>query len=233
MHLKSKQNNERTRRMMPPVDAVPCQYQGPFMCFPAAPATYPHEAPVPTLAKRKRRLAFHPSVRVQPVDCALTPLEKSCSFYTRSEMKAFSAEGKAVRDLSRERTDRVSPCGIYVAESDRGLELYASKIRQRNKYLATKAILKYQMKLEADLSMTAEQKARALARASAEAGRWARAAAIETARVDALRAYDGDYLIPIDEPIAVTPFAVKVKRRRVSLDDDDEEEREPSGKRRR
>ena len=79
--------------------------------------------------------------------------------------------------------------------------------------------------------ITHEQKAKAMATASEKLSAWSHVVAKETARLDSLRAYDGDYMIPLDNlPMCVSPFpelTMKPKRkasfkeiRRVTDDDD-------------
>eukprot|EP00581_Thalassiosira_minuscula_P012422 CAMPEP_0183725568 /NCGR_PEP_ID=MMETSP0737-20130205/20758_1 /TAXON_ID=385413 /ORGANISM="Thalassiosira miniscula, Strain CCMP1093" /LENGTH=244 /DNA_ID=CAMNT_0025956591 /DNA_START=213 /DNA_END=947 /DNA_ORIENTATION=- len=174
-----------------------------------------------------RRLRFQSTVKVQPVDCKMTKDEKSRSHYSKIELKTFSLKVKAIHALSEG-----LPCGVHTTDKDcmiaveantrlRGLELYLCPQRERNKVLAKKALLKYQSKLTADRTKTSEQKALSLASAGAKLSQWARSVAKETARLDSLRAYDGDYLIPIDEPVDIKPFPVTVKRpRRITLDKD-------------
>ena len=80
----------------------------------------------------------------------------------------------------------------------RGLELIMYPKRKQNKLLAHRSLLKYQQQLKSKPNFSSAQKVQALAVASEKLNLWSSLVALETARLDALRAYDGDYLIPIE-----------------------------------
>jgi hypothetical protein len=63
--------------------------------------------------------------------------------------------------------------------------------------------------------ITPEQKAKAMRTASEKLTLWSHLVAQETARLDSLRAYDSDYLIPLDDlPVQFSPFpSITVKRK--------------------
>ena len=80
----------------------------------------------------------------------------------------------------------------------RGLELIMYPKRKQNKLLAHRSLLKYQQLLNSKPNLSPERKVKLLAAASEKLNKWSSLVALETARLDALRAYDGDYLIPIE-----------------------------------
>mmetsp|Transcript_21621 Transcript_21621/g.35142 ORF Transcript_21621/g.35142 Transcript_21621/m.35142 type:complete len:222 (+) Transcript_21621:91-756(+) len=178
-----------------------------------------------TAAKQPRKmLRFKPTATVQTIDCAMTEEERSRSYYSNNEMKMFSHKASAII-LSKELPDVHSDCEAYTTAQDslvrleadpalRGLEKYMCPLRVRNKRLARKALLAYHKKLNAVSNKSSEEKAQILAEASAKVNRWSKLAALETARLDSLQAYDADYFIPIDEQVYITPFLVSNKRRR-------------------
>lgn len=100
-------------------------------------------------------------------------------------------------------TNNNSKEGTLIVDTLRGLELIMFPKRKRNKMLALRSLLKYQQLLKSKPHLSTERKEQALAMASVKLNLWSTKVAIETARLDALRAYDGcDYLIPI-EPLTL------------------------------
>eukprot|EP00579_Thalassiosira_antarctica_P010268 CAMPEP_0201913986 /NCGR_PEP_ID=MMETSP0903-20130614/4294_1 /ASSEMBLY_ACC=CAM_ASM_000552 /TAXON_ID=420261 /ORGANISM="Thalassiosira antarctica, Strain CCMP982" /LENGTH=206 /DNA_ID=CAMNT_0048449299 /DNA_START=128 /DNA_END=748 /DNA_ORIENTATION=+ len=185
-----------------------------------------------TTAKQSReKLRFQPTVRVKPIDCRMTKEEKSRSFYSRNELKAFSLEVKAIHTLSKILPDASSTCGTHATPRDcmigleanpalRGLERYLCPTRVRNTALAQKALLTYHKQLNVNPNKTSEEKLQSLAAASAKMSQWSKLVAMETARLDSLSSYEGDYLISINEPVDTSPFPATTKRRRVTSDED-------------
>lgn len=123
-------------------------------------------------------------------------------------------------------------------ESMRGLEVIGNlhPARQTNKQLARKAILKYQRLINTrHASASFHERSAMLASASAKLSEWSRLVSVETARIDSLRAFSAEYLIPVElEPVEITSFPLfKFKAsegsksslvygtRRVTADDDD------------
>jgi hypothetical protein len=108
-------------------------------------------------------------------------------------------------------------------------------VRVRNKVIAQKAVLKYQRHFNTDHSLTSEEKVQSLASVSAKLSHWSKLVALETARLDSIRAFDVDYLIPISEPVVISQFpVVSLKRvRRVTCEDDEAVDSQPQSKRRR
>jgi len=122
-------------------------------------------------------------------------------------------------------------------DSIRGLELILYTKRKQNKILANRSLLKYQQLLQSKDYLTTERKVQALAVASVKLTTWSRLVALETARLDALRAYGSDYLIPIEplegeDTIMPFPYYKKVEDR-VSEKCKEEHNRRQNMKRRR
>ena len=198
---------------------IPCQCQGP-----AATGSAPvHLNAFKSSRKSNLRLNFDPSITVHPIDCKLTKTEKFNSFYSKDELNAFSLEVRAIR------AEMLSAVGTHATELDcmfgleaeptlRGLELHLCLIRVRNKKLAQMALLK-KCELNAKSNKTSEERLISLAAASAKLSRWSRLVAMETARLDSLRACADDYMIPIIEPVHIKPFPGTIKRRRVTDDE--------------
>lgn len=197
------------------------------------------------MKKSSRRIRFAPAVTVQPIDCALTPEEHSRSHYSRDEMDAFSLEVKAIS-----RTTLSDCCSVHACEGDclvgleadpalRGIAHYLCPNRVRNKYLVRKALLKYQRSLNAvqhpSSGKTNVEKLHSLASASAKLSHWSRMVAMETARLDSLRAYDVDYMIPIGEPVVISQFPISIPTKRVRrvTCEDEEVDNQPQAKQRR
>ena len=127
--------------------------------------------------------------------------------------------------------------GSIMLDSIRGLELILYTKRKQNKILANRSLLKYQQLLQSKDYLTTERKVQALAVASVKLTTWSRLVALETARLDALRAYDSDYLIPIEplegeDTIMPCPYYKKVEDR-VSEKYQEQEHRRQNMKRRR
>jgi len=214
---------------MSPINMMAHRYQGP-----ATMRSIPvHIAAFATVKQSRKRLRFQPTVTVQPIDCRMTEEEKSRSYYSKNELKAFSLEVKAILALSNNLPDASSTCtcGAHATSRDcvigleadpalRGLERYVCPTRVRNKVLAQKSLLKYHKQLNVNPSKTSEEKLQSLAAASAKVSQWSKMVAKETARLDSLRAYEGEYLISTNDPVDISSFPATTKRRRVTSDQD-------------
>lgn len=145
-------------------------------------------------------------------------------YYTKSELNTMYRETRTICSLSRalapdhpDHDDSITNSNdssvtrllvkaarqdtIFAPESLRGLELMIYPTRRKNKYLAMQSFLKYQALLNSKKHahqdvLSSEQKALALAIASTKLTAWSSLVAAETGRLDALAAYDADYLIP-------------------------------------
>jgi len=103
----------------------------------------------------------------------------------------------------------------------RGLEHWLFGERTRHKRRVPRALVKYHKALASQPWMTCERKHAALAAASARISSWSVAVAAETARLDAVRAYDGEYGIPKDvRPVAGknTPPSLSEQQQTIDLD---------------
>eukprot|EP00579_Thalassiosira_antarctica_P009072 CAMPEP_0201902436 /NCGR_PEP_ID=MMETSP0902-20130614/54954_1 /ASSEMBLY_ACC=CAM_ASM_000551 /TAXON_ID=420261 /ORGANISM="Thalassiosira antarctica, Strain CCMP982" /LENGTH=342 /DNA_ID=CAMNT_0048436437 /DNA_START=187 /DNA_END=1216 /DNA_ORIENTATION=- len=160
--------------------------------------------------------------------------EKSRSYYSKNELKALSLEVKGILALSNNLPDASSTCtcGAHATSRDcmigleadpdlRGLDRYLCPTRVRNKVLSQKDLLRYHKQLNVNPNKTSEEKLQSLAAASAKLSQWSKLVAMETARLDSLRACEGDYLISTnDAPVDISPFPATIKRRRVTSDED-------------
>ncbi|KAL7542944.1 hypothetical protein ACHAWF_007278 [Thalassiosira exigua] len=185
-----------------------------------------HLAAFQAVPQKQKQVRFQPTITVQPLDCRLTQGEKFRSFYSKDELDSFSLEARLIQAASKElyapacavtcgahATTQACAAGLEADPSLRGLELYLCPIRVRNKAIVKRALLKYHKKLDAD-PKTSEEKLLNLASASAKLSQWSKQVALETARLDSLRACDDEYPVPINEPVDITPFPATVRRRR-------------------
>lgn len=167
-----------------------------------------------TTPKAKKRVQLHPIVLVQEYGSEpLTREEKAELYYSKNDIYNFMRENKEIalshneftqkmysRDCTGEQDDNRSN---LAAEGDgflRGIEMLIYPQRSQNKFIARKALMKYQTYLKTKRTdITIEQKAKAMRSASEKLSKWSHLVAQETARLDSLRAYDAEYLIPLDE----------------------------------
>ena len=196
------------------------------------------ETAKPAPKKEKKTVIFEPTctVRIPHCDECPTAEDKSRLYYSRHELKMMNLEANALCILSRslpaiessgthlDRRDSVIMKSSSVAkDTPRGLELKMYPARQRAKFIANKSLLRYQRLLDTKPIIDSETRLMALAGASRKLTAWSSLVAAETARWDALRAYDTDgYTIPIDESepvniITTSPFSaiISTKRRRL------------------
>merc|ERR1712087_644721 len=153
-------------------------------------------------------------------------------YYLKEELKEFSLK---VEELDLRHKSFASDA-IEVDPELRGLELNLCPIRARNRLIAQKCIIKYQNKLKANPHKTSEQKLSSLAAASAKLSHWSTLVARHQGRLDSLSVYGGDYLIPINDPVHISPFPFLAKakaRGRVTHDESDDDDHPPAKKRRR
>eukprot|EP00985_Skeletonema_marinoi_P003567 scaffold1542_cov143-Skeletonema_marinoi.AAC.16 len=163
----------------------------------------------------KKRVKMNPTVSVHEI-CAkpITKEEKSELYYTKDDYNMIILEVKAIAlthqlpHVSEEDTSKRSNC-MVVAEADgflRGIELLIYPQRFQNKLVARRALIKYQTHLETNCNgITLEQKAKAMRIASEKLSAWSQLVAQETARLDSVRAYDANYLIPLN--VATVKFS--------------------------
>ena len=189
-----------------------------------------------SVKRAKKRVTFKPTCTVRThKDAGPTKEEKAKLYYSRDELKIMNLEVHAICTLSQElpklhnsgtlltMTERRDGSMLgpddgdadAVATSLRGLELIMYPKRRQNKQLAKRTLLKYQTFLKAKKSLSTNERSMALAAASAKLNRWSSLVATETARLDALRAFEGDYLIPTTaepEVDILPPFPFHKKR---------------------
>lgn len=197
----------------------------------------------------KKSVTFKPTCTVRTHKCnGMTKEERSKLCYSRQELTVLNLEAHAICTLSLELPDirntgtlltmerRETLLGLHddndasALETLRGLELIIYPKRKQNKVLARKSLLKYQTLLNSKPNLSSERKHLALAAASAKLNLWSSLVAMETARLDVLRAYDGEYMIPFTPPVnIISPFPFYKKRRqqqrrgswRIAYDGDD------------
>ena len=155
----------------------------------------------------RKKVSFNPVVQVRrrtlPPSVIMTSL-KSSLYYSKSELASINLEAKRIVD-SRGRLD--SPAGLEDEGCLRGLESMTSPTRKVKKVLATKGILKYHRIISERDDIPAERKHLLLATASSKISEWARLVSLEAARVDSLRVFGADYLIPVElVPVETTSF---------------------------
>jgi hypothetical protein len=172
------------------------------------------------------------AITVHPIpELSGNEVEKSRLYYSKDEMNSISVEAKAMmlkvsKELSK---SGALPCrasiekqgyivGLTEDSSLRGLELHFCHTRVVNKVLAMKAIMKYQNTLKSDCTKSNQERMLSLALAITKLSQWSKSVAVETARLDSIRSYGEDYLIPISEPVDITPFPAVKRRRLVSRD---------------
>ena len=163
--------------------------------------------------KAKKRVQMHPMVLVQEFSVEpLTREEKAELYYSKDDIDNFMLESKDIAS-SHEFTQKMYKTG-YTGEQDndrsnvaaeedgslRGIEMLIYPQRSQNKLIARRALIKYQTYLQTKRpDITTEQKANAMRTASEKLSKWSHLVAQETARLDAIRAYDAEYLIPLDD----------------------------------
>mmetsp|Transcript_26359 Transcript_26359/g.39840 ORF Transcript_26359/g.39840 Transcript_26359/m.39840 type:complete len:302 (-) Transcript_26359:1596-2501(-) len=191
--------------------------------------------PVKSAFKRvrfaKKRVTLNPTVSVHEI-CAkpITKEEKSELYYTKDDYDMTILEVKAIAlthqlpQASEEDTSERSNC-MVAAEADgflRGIELLIYPQRFQNKLVARRALIKYQTHLETNCNgVTPEQKAKAMRMAGEKLSAWSHKVARETARLDSIRAYDAEYLIPLDDQqVEFTPFPELTFKRKASFQEE-------------
>ena len=184
------------------------------------------------IKKTKKSVSFKPTVAVRKVHSIQhSKEEKSKLYYSKKELQMFNLEARAICILSQDLPEKTnsgtilepSRRSIYGLEGNdndaavsaatdslRGLEIMMYPKRNKNKWIARRSLLKYQTILKSRPNMTTEQRHISLAAASAKLNAWSSAVAVETGRLDALRAYADDYVIPISTLRDVSSSATTV-----------------------
>ena len=187
----------------------------------------------------KKTVSFKPTctVRITHVCEDSTADDKSRLYYSRHELDMMKLEANALCILSRALPVAAASAGTHLldrrdsiltrtravaTDTPRGLELTMYPARKRIKLIAMQSLLRYQVLLDTKPNLGSDDRQLALAGASTRLTAWSTLVAMETARWDALRAYDSDgYPIPVvSEPVIITsPFPFYMKRR-ITPDDE-------------
>ena len=164
----------------------------------------------------RNKVTLNPTVSVHEISAKpMTKEEKSELYITKDdydmailEVKAIALKHQQLQVSKEDNSKRSIFTGMVTAEADdflRGTESRLYPQRFQNRWVARRALLKYQTHLQTNCAgITPEQKSNAMRIASEKLSAWSQLVAQETARLDSLRAYDADYLIPLpldDAPI--------------------------------
>mmetsp|Transcript_26930 Transcript_26930/g.57752 ORF Transcript_26930/g.57752 Transcript_26930/m.57752 type:complete len:270 (-) Transcript_26930:115-924(-) len=213
-----------------------------------SPTSVTHCTSFSSVKPTKKSVTFKPTCTVGThTRKGMTKEEKSRLYYSKQELEIFNLEAHAICTLSIELPDIFRNTGpllsmerqesmlglddniITTMDTLRGLELIMYPKRKQNKLIAQRSLLKYQTLLNSKPNVSGERKHLALAAASAKLNMWSSLVALETARLDVLRAYEGKYMLPIAPPVTIiSPFPFYKKRRqqrrgsmRITYDGDD------------
>ncbi len=164
-------------------------------------------------ASAKKRVSMKSTVSVYEFidnDKSMTKEEESDLYYTKNDYNMTILEVKAialthqqpqVSDNSNKNNN-----SLVAAEADgflRGIESHLYPQRFQNRLVSRRALIKYQTHLQTNcIGITPDQQAKAMRAASEKLSAWSQLVAQETARLDSLRAYDADYLIPLENASA-------------------------------
>ncbi len=175
--------------------------------------------------KRKKRVTMNSTVSVHEFSAhPMTIEEKSELYYTKDDYDMTILEVKAIAFTHKQ--PRVSDSSnssncLVAAEADgflRGIESHLYPQRFQNRFVARRALIKYQSHLQTHYNgITPDQRAKAMRTASEKLSAWSLLVAQETARLDSIRAYDADYLIPLEgAPIEFSSYSDFTFKRRES-----------------
>ena len=169
----------------------------------------------PTIRNQKKAVSLNHIATVHPINelsSQMTNEEKSRLYFSQEELNRITFEARALRAASANTT--VQEC-LNADESLRGFELRICRERALNKFIANRAVLKYQRVFASSLDMDDETKSLNLAIVSAKMNNWSRHIASETAQIDFLRTQEGGgKLILLNTPADISPFPrIKLKRR--------------------
>ena len=187
----------------------------------------------------KKTVSFKPTCAVRITHGCEDSIvdDKSRLFYSRHELEMMKLEASALCVLSRDLPVAAASAGTHLldrrdsiltrtravaTDTPRGLELAMYPARRNIKLIAKQSFLRYQRLLDTKANLGSEERQLALAGASMRLTGWSTLVAMETARWDALRAYDWDgYPIPVVyEPVVITSPFPFYKKRRIALDDE-------------
>ena len=141
--------------------------------------------------------------------------EKSDLYYTKDDYNMTILEVKAIALTHQQPqvsgNSNSNNNSLVAAEADdflRGIESHLYPQRFQNRLVARRALIKYQTHLQTNCAgITPDQQAKAMRAASEKLSAWSQLVAQETARLDSLRAYDAEYLIPLkDDPVEFSSY---------------------------
>jgi len=181
----------------------------------------------PAAAQKRQRVHFQPTVGVRQLTEIRSKQDRSNSYYSREELTSFLHEAKSVAKLQHmvsgkyaaASTASSKDCLIGPGDDEvfRGFENTIFPARQVNKCLAQRALLKFQRLTNARTDISSDKKPELIAAAYTKLSQWSKLVALETARLDSLRVYGGDYLIPIEEkPVNIKSFPSLKRKKRSS-----------------
>lgn len=181
-----------------------------------------------SLAKKKKRVTMNSTVSVYEFTAnPMTKEEKSKLYYTKDDYNMTILQVKAIALTHQPQLSdkRNSNSYLVAAEADgflRGIESHLYPQRSQNRFVARRALIKYQTYLQTHHNGIApDQKAKALRTASEKLSAWSQLVAQETARLDSIRAYDADYLIPLEgSPMEFSSYSEFTLKRRESVQED-------------
>lgn len=160
--------------------------------------------------KTPRRVSFQPtefSAGNEQLPSRLTLQERNQLWYQQNDLVAFKNEAREISRSLRRNSDSTSRI-----EASRGLEHRISMDRQKNKYLAIRAILKAQ-----DSCQSPQE----LAQVASKCTAWAKEVALLTGHADYYEAYNPHlaHLVPTT-PSMPQPLLLQRKRPQVIVIDD-------------
>ena len=145
----------------------------------------------------RKKVSFNPAIEVRRTMLSSPAMKRNDSrlYYSKSELASITLEARRVVD-SRGQRDHI--VGLEDEDCLRGLESLTSPSRKVKRVLATKGILKYHRIISERDDIPPERKQLLLAAASSRISERARLVSLETARMDSLRVFGADYIIPVD-----------------------------------
>mmetsp|Transcript_27221 Transcript_27221/g.38965 ORF Transcript_27221/g.38965 Transcript_27221/m.38965 type:complete len:221 (+) Transcript_27221:191-853(+) len=179
-------------------------------------------------SKTKKRVTMNSTVSVHEFSAnPMTKEEKSDLYYTKDDYNTTILEVKAIAlthqqpQVSYNSNSSNSSNCLVAAEADgflRGIESHLYPQRVHNRFVARRALIKYQTHLKTNYEgITPDQQAKAMRTASEKLNAWSHLVAQETARLDSIRAYDADYLIPlVGAPVEFSSYSEFTFKRRES-----------------
>lgn len=143
-------------------------------------------------------MSFEPiNVVLQSKILAPSMSHESGLHYSRRELNAIALEAISIVRSKRQAAFNFALDIEAEDESLRGLEMVNCPARRVDKDLVRNGIIKYHRLLCARKDISTDKKHLLLAAAASKLSNRARLVSLETARIDSLRAFGADYLIPV------------------------------------